>query len=279
MSRETLFVEGSFGDKKVSLNYVPSKVPSRQVLILFHGVHGCASLQEGNKYAVLANMLSSLDISIYLTETSRIRHDRETFGENRDQWAIAAFSGKTYAMDLFDACSAFQFVERRHPEAEIYLWGFSLGGLHSVMIAGDGYISMLQGSNMHAPLLQKKPSGLILSGSGDGIRVDKAKEAFKLPILDTVGSQQKLLHSASHIDRGWAVCFYGDEDLTFSERACRRLCGAIAVRDKEFIIIPGADHSFRKLYGIPSIKPLQMMTSHIAKRFSTPYQFPHGQGK
>ena len=265
MEKEVFTLKGAYGDEKVFVSRLSPKDSVGKVIVLFHGVHGCASVHEGNKYAVLARMLLPLGLTVYLTETSRLRRDRDSFKEDRDRWARTAFQGKTYGMDLYDVCVALSEIEKRHPTEEIYLWGFSLGGIHSLMIAGGGYQTKLREGGFPS-LFLRIPSGIIVSGSRDGIDKDDVSTTLRLPILDTIGDNALLYKSARSIKTGWFVSFYGENDNTFSEEACRRLLTR-RIFLKQFIIIPGADHAFRRLYGLPSIEPLKRMVSYLGAIF------------
>ncbi|WP_286952087.1 MULTISPECIES: alpha/beta hydrolase [Aminobacterium] len=267
MEKEIFTLKGAYGDEKVFVSRLSPKDSVGKVIVLFHGVHGCASVHEGNKYAVLARMLLPLGLTVYLTETSRLRRDRDSFKEDRDRWARTAFQGKTYGMDLYDVCVALSEIEKRHPTEEIYLWGFSLGGIHSLMIAGGGYQTKLREGGFPQPVFSVSPSGIIISGSGDSIDKDDVSTTLRLPILDTIGDNALLYKSVRSIKTEWFVSFYGENDNTFSEEACRRLFDAADTPEKRFIIIPGADHAFRKLYGLPSIEPLKKMVSYLGPFF------------
>ncbi|MDD2206585.1 MAG: alpha/beta hydrolase [Aminobacterium sp.] len=266
MKKETFTIPGIFGDRHVIINRLSQNEDTKKIIVLFHGVHGCASLEEGNKYAVLAEMLLPLGFTVYLTETSRIRRDRSFFGDDRECWARTAFKGKTYAMDLFDVSAALEEIEKRHMNDEIYLWGFSLGGIHSILMAGGSYREKLVNGGLCAPSLDVAPAGIIVSGSGDSLDDRDESLALKLPILDTIGDNTLLYKSAHSIRSGWFVSFYGENDQTFSMDACRRLFDAVSTSDKEFIVIPGADHAFRKMRGLASIQPLKKMVSHVKAR-------------
>ena len=79
-----------------------------------------------------------------IIETSRKTRDRERYGEDRSSWVKEAFEGKTYAMDLFDVASALSFLNRNVRCTSLWLWGFSLGGLHSLMITGSMHDKILK---------------------------------------------------------------------------------------------------------------------------------------
>ncbi len=136
---------GSFGDRQVVLHFFKAgSAGDCPAVLLLHGVHGWASPVEGNKYGFLARELAANGISACIAESSRLRRDRETFGDDRVSWAKAAFRGKTFPMEVYDACSAFGCFRRKFWRSVPVLWGFSLGGLISVLIAGKktgGYIA------------------------------------------------------------------------------------------------------------------------------------------
>jgi dienelactone hydrolase len=256
-------VPGAFGDRKVIVEHMYQK-ESRDVFILFHGVHGTASGVKENKYGNLGRILVSQGARVYLVETSRIRRDRDLFGNDRNAWAWAAFEGKTYGQDLFDNCSALSFILDR-VSCSVNLWGFSLGGLHSIIIRGGAWKKILSGEKMDLPSIDvEKIKTLITSGSGDSIRKE-ASNSLALPILSTVPEADVLHGAARNITDCRFISFYGENDRTFTLESCRRIFDLVPLeeRDKSFNIIEGADHSFREIHGEPSSEPLGKMVSII----------------
>jgi hypothetical protein len=55
---------------------------------------------------------------------TRPEHVHPEDGDDRVAWAIAAFSGKTFAMELFDVCAALERIEADLPPRPTVLWGF-----------------------------------------------------------------------------------------------------------------------------------------------------------
>ena len=113
-----------------------SAVTQSPVILLFHGVHGWAAPVEGNKYGYIARELAGKGIETCIAESSRLRRDRETFGDDRAARAKEALRGKTFAMEVYDACSAFAAVQSKYAGRPVVPWGFSLGGLSAVLLAG-----------------------------------------------------------------------------------------------------------------------------------------------
>ena len=251
---------GSFGDREVLLHFFRAGTdPDTPAVLLLHGVHGWASPVEGNKYGFLARELASNGISACIAESSRRRRDRETFGDDRTSWAQDAFRGKTFAMEVFDASSAFNFFCRKFTFSFPVLWGFSLGGLLSVLIAGKRTGSYFTAAGLTSPG-EGNAAGLIVSGSGDELRAESSGR-LSLPILDSLGDKSELLRAASEASPEFALFFYGSLDESFSEESSRRIFDRLPLPDskKEFRVISGADHAFRKKQGIPSREPLEEM--------------------
>ncbi len=220
---------------------------------MLHGVHGYASLETGNKYGDLARMLSHEGAWSALVETSRSRRDRETFGTDRDAWAHAAFSGKTFAQEYEDAIAGTEAAFGELGLKNVWIFGFSLGGINATLAAGeDNGLSFT-------------PSGIALGGTGSSIRPEAAS-SLSLPILDTAPPKERLLLSAGNMKTERLLSFYGSLDSTFSEGSCREVVEAASVPAdrKRFIVIEGADHSFRTIKGIPTVKTLEMMTGVIS---------------
>lgn len=263
-SAEVAFVApGSYGTREVR---VAGLERSREdLVVLLHGVHGCADMAQGNKYGILARLLDAEGLDALVLQTSRNRFDRETFGEDRDAWSRDAFRGKTYTMDFFDALSGLSEVLRRYPDRKTWLWGFSLGGIHWTMAAGGMAGELLSPQGLEDPL-GRMPllEGIVLSGSGVRIASDD-NPILDLPILDSLAPKETLLRAARAVAARRALAFYGSEDATFSEEACRRLHGLIpATGEKTFHILNGVDHPFRNVDGKSSILPLKTMVETVA---------------
>ena len=250
-SFRTIYTKGSFGDGQVAVHTLGPEIKknAEPLVIILHGVHGSASPEKGEKYGDLARMLSHKGAWCALVETSRRRHDRESFGADRDAWAHAAFDGKTYAQEYEDALTGIGAAFGDLGLENVWIFGFSLGGINAVLAAGG------------EDALPFVPSGVALGGSGSIIRPEAAS-SLSLPILDTAPPKERLLLSAGKIKTGRLISFYGSLDSTFSEGSCREVVEAAAVPAdrKKFIVIEGADHSFRTIRGMPTVKPLEMMT-------------------
>jgi dienelactone hydrolase len=223
------------------------------LIVLLHGVHGCANPSPGNKYGDLARMLLDQGAKCAIVETSRHRRDRETFCEDREAWAHAAFRGKTFLQDHADAVAGIEAAAGEASPGRVWLFGFSLGGIHVVLAAGNGSLTFT-------------PAGIILGGSGFWIRPEAALTP-DLPILDTMPEGDLFREAAGRLKAGRLISFYGSLDSTFTEEACRRLVEATPLppEGKDFVVIEGADHAFRNLRGVPSIKPLEMISSYLAR--------------
>ncbi len=253
---------GSFGDRRVNLYYFSgSAVTQSPVILLFHGVHGWAAPVEGNKYGYIARELAGKGIETCIAESSRLRRDRETFGDDRAAWAKEAFRGKTFAMEVYDACSAFAAVQSKYPGRPVVPGGFSLGGLTAGLLAGGETDHLVDAAGRPHPG-DAVPAGVIVSGSGESIRPEAAG-SLSLPILDSLGENRYVLDAASKINTCFALFFYGSLDETFSEESSRSIYDRIPLREgkKRFIIIPGADHAFRQENGVPSRAPLERMAA------------------
>jgi len=252
---ESITAKGTFGDGEVPVHIFRPRAqnPGSPLVVLLHGVHGCAGPEPGNKYGELARMLSSAGITCAVTETSRTRRDRETFGTDREGWARAAFTGKTFLEDHADAIAGTEAAAAAVGTNNIWVFGFSLGGIHTVLASGEkGGFSF-------------KPSGIALGGVGSIINPE-ASSSLSLPILETVPPEKTLIEAAARLRTGKVVSFYGSLDATFPEDSCRRLVEAVPLpcERKRFIVMEGVDHAFRSIRGIPSIKPLEMISRVMA---------------
>lgn len=254
-SFRTIHAKGSFGDGQVPVHILGPEVKktTEPLVIMLHGVHGCASPEMGNKYGDFARMLSHEGAWCALVETSRSRRDRETFGADRDAWAHAAFSGKTFAQEYEDAIAGTGATFKELGLENVWIFGFSLGGIHAILAAGEDNA------------LSFTPSGIALGGTGSSIRPEAAS-SLSLPILDTAPPKERLLMSARNMKTERLLSFYGSLDATFSEESCREVVTAapLPTNRKNFIVIEGSDHSFRTIKGIPTVKTLELMTGVLS---------------
>jgi len=257
-------VKGSYGDEKVLLSYAHED-GNGKLVILFHGVHGSASFVPGNKYASLSRILVPEGFDVCLVETSRKIRERAPEAE-KAAWIYNSFNGKRYCDDLYDNCQAVAFILKNFPHDFTILWGFSLGGLHSIFIKGGLWNRFLHTCGLDdLPLMDtNKIDLLVTSGSGDSLREGGA-EKLSSPILSTVPSAAVLHEAAENIHNCIFLSFYGENDDTFSEKSCRSIFDLVPLgeSDKSFDMIKGADHSFRELYGKPTAEPLRLMVSRI----------------
>ncbi|EFC90620.1 hypothetical protein Dpep_0592 [Dethiosulfovibrio peptidovorans DSM 11002] len=253
---------GSYGDRAVRIEVLESPDGSPWVVCLFHGVYGVASLEEGNKYGELARRLSERGITTCLVETSRDVRNRADFPDRSD-WADAAFSGKKYGQELFDHMSGLSKVSEMFPDGRICLWGFFLGGIDSLMIAG-GVVVPISDLGLEAPSVPLDRIGaLVISGSGDTLKSDSSIKT-SLPVLSSICEAEVLREACRNVEVPSVDFFYGSEDDTFDKPSCRRLFDLIPVSNKYFTVIDGADHPFRSIDGVPSTQPLDLMVATVS---------------
>ncbi|AER67246.1 hypothetical protein Tlie_1524 [Thermovirga lienii DSM 17291] len=247
MNWQEIAESGHYGDKivRITVPHEPQRIERAPVVILLHGVHGCANAEPGNKYLHIAQALVNMGINAAMIETSRAQRNPELYGDDRVAWAIGAFSGKTFEEDLADNLVGINRIKKDFPHSALWLWGFSLGGIHSVIIA----------SKKENPL-----DGLILSGSGIEL-TKEGEKALNLPILNTMPQREELKKAAKHASTKKVIAFWGSEDNIFSKESCMALVDLIPIppKNKEFHIIKGADHSFRLMKGKQSTEPIKAM--------------------
>ncbi len=248
------FIDGTFGDKTVLITTGVIDRP-RGVVLLFHGVHSSANSEPGNKYARIGAALAENGFMPLLVETSRLIRNRQDYALRPEKWIYDAFCGKNYAQELGDCYNAFCAARELYPYLPMVLWGFSLGGLSALLIAGGACGSA------------ENLDGLVVCGSGDSTYPENMA-MFKLPILDTLKDGGELLSAAKNLKVRWARVFRGSEDSTFPNDACRRIFDAMATPDKEYYEVEGSDHTFRFLHGVASRKPLEEVFSYIPQIFS-----------
>ncbi len=233
----------------------------RHLLVLLHGVHSCASAEAGNKYAYLGSLTAQWGVLPVLVETSRRIRDRRPYADDLSRWIYRAFGGKTFQQELSDAAAGLLAARDLYKALPLSLWGFSLGGLMALLLAGG----------LGLPAGAKRPNleGLILTGSGDRIRPEH-QEALELPILRDLTDSRDLYQAARTVKARWCRVFYGSLDETFDEASARRLYDLITCGDKAFYRYEAVDHSFRNLKDSPSRQPLQDAVTALAPLWLAP---------
>lgn len=252
--------KGYYGDGRVRLFFMEGDGPKdAPLVVLLHGVHASASPDRENKYGYLGRMLARQGFAACVTESSRRLRGRTALKDEYGAWAHSSFSGKTFAMEVLDACSAVAAAHRAYPSRAVVLWGFSLGGLLSVFLAGRGAGLALPEGEDRAPV-SIPIAGLVLSGCGDALRPEQ-EGSLALPILDTLWATEALYEAAGRAAPEFVLVFHGTLDETFSEESSRRLLNGVGieVERKTFYRIPGASHRFRELNGRPSKGALREM--------------------
>lgn len=257
------FIEGTFGDRTVVLTVGVIDRP-RKVVLLFHGVHSSSCSDPGNKYARIGSALAENGVLPVLCETSRRVRNRGSYAGRPLEWIMDAFGGKTYTQELEDCRRACETVRSLYSWLPLTLWGFSLGGLSALLVAGGA----APGARAALEL-----DGLILCGSGDSVFPEN-DDIFKLPILSSLreetgatGTDRGLPAAARALNVSWARVFRGGEDTTFPREACVRIYDMLNVGDKAFYEVPGSDHSFRLLHGVSSRFPLEEVFKRLPRLF------------
>lgn len=125
---ENIIIPGSFGDNEVRLCRCIPECPNGVDVVLLHGVHSSANAAPHNKFRHLAELLNKKGCFAWLVETSRNACCRDET-ERTALWPYDAFGGKTFANELEDVLSGINEVLRRIAMKQIWLWGFSLGGI------------------------------------------------------------------------------------------------------------------------------------------------------
>ncbi len=257
------FSEGTFGDGQV-LMYSVLPEPSAPMVFFLHGVHGSANLEGGNKYKVLGELFYRQGIGSCLVESSRARRDRSAFGEDYPRWALSAFQGKTYFDDLLDFALTLEKIQTLYPSSPLWLWGFSLGGIHGTILTSSNLERLLHGAfpRREIPRVDGNAiKGFIISGSGHSV-VKEQRWLLEVPILDSLPPGETLLNCAKASLCTRIHAFYGSLDDTFEEESCRTLFEAFPEKARgSFTVLSGANHAFRTLWGEPSLYPLRTMTA------------------
>lgn len=251
---ESIIIPGSFGDKEVHLYRCLSECPSGVEVVVLHGVHSSANPAPRNKFRYLAELLNEKGCSAWLVETSRFARSGDG-NEKTTRWANEAFGGKTFAQELEDVLRAVNEVLRKIETRQIWLWGFSLGGI--LAAAATGKLSALPNGE---PVVEK----LIVSGTGLRTYAEIEQEMFTLPVLSTL-KETISPDMLSLVRANWVISFRGEFDEVFPQKSCVDFIEGIALPEdrKVFHTIKSADHSLRQRNGKPDPSIMQEMVDYI----------------
>ena len=243
---ETTILPGSFGARQVKLSRLYPEAANGVHVLLLHGVHSSANLSPYTKFRHLACILAERGFTPWLCETSRRAANREDYCDDVGGWIMEAFRGKSFRNELDDCAAALRHVESQSPP-ELWIWGFSLGGIIALALAcGEGYAV----------------GKVILSGTGLVSMPEAERTMMPLPILSTLRESVDT-EMLNDIRAREAVAFRGSNDAIFSDAACRSLLEAINIprENKRYYVIEGADHSMKMRNGRHDSKIMDEMLS------------------
>ncbi len=243
---EVTSLPGSFGAREVRLSRLYPETENGVHVLLLHGVHSSANLSPHNKFRHLACILAERGFTPWLCETSRRAVNREDYNDDVFGWIMEAFGGKSFRNELDDCAAALRHVESQSPR-DIWIWGFSLGGIIALALACGG---------------GNEVGKVILSGTGLVSMPEAERTMMPLPILSTL---RETIDPAmlEKVRAKAAVAFRGTNDGIFSEAACRSLLEAINIpkENKKYFILKGADHSMKMRNGRHDSKIMDEMLS------------------
>lgn len=246
---EIIKLPGSFGTSDVKLSRLFPEAEARAHVLLLHGVHSSANLHKSNKFRHLAEILAGNGMMPWLCETSRKRSDVENYRDDLAGWISDAFDGKTFQNELDDCTAALVRVLEEKPE-NLWIWGFSLGGITALALCRRAIYPV--------------PQKVIMSGTGLVSMPHAEATMMGLPILSTLRSTicPEML---SAVKAREAVSFRGSGDIIFSEAACRSLLSQLPLPEerKRFKTIEGADHSLKNRNGRHDSKIMDEMLSFL----------------
>ena len=256
-------VPGTFGDNEVRVtSSLPKEPPNGVQVILLHGVHSSANMDENNKFRFLAELLSERGYAPWLVETSRKARNRHDLSNDVSLWIKEAFSGKTFAQEQQDVFNAISEIGREVPDRPIWIWGFSLGGIIALSAAAD---DMKRNAAEGSPL----PERIILSGTGLVAYKEVEERMMSLPILSTLRSEIGA-DMLAHVKAKRLISGRGSCDEIVSEESCVGVLheASIPESEKHYFVIDGADHSFRSRYGKADPGVMEEMVGLLAKTWS-----------
>ena len=244
---EIIELPGSYGNRKVKLSRLFPETPNGVHVLLLHGVHSSANLSSKNKFSHIAQILAERGYTPWLCETSRRSTDKTEFDDELSR-VLTLFNGKTFGDESSDCAEALKYVALQNPR-ELWLWGFSLGGIIAVLLACTGNIPIEK---------------VIVSGSGFSCLPEAAAAMLHLPILSTLFSTI----DSSQLDNFRAneiISFHGTEDHIFSEENAIELLEKINLppEKKRFYSVKDADHSLKVRNGKYDLTIMDEMVDKI----------------
>ncbi len=165
----------------------------------------------------------------------------------------AAFAGKTFDEELNDLCAVIRYVKDRaqgsfniNPlELALYVHGMSIGG--TVALMASAKFPEIQRLSLCAP-----PSN---------------RGRSKQSVISTMSDSEAIFAAASRFV-GELFLLYGDEDTVVPRESSFAICTHARKAQVSTRVIPGADHDFRRLYGIKTPKAHEVFADAIYDFFS-----------
>lgn len=255
LTHENITIEGFHGDREVRVCRCAPSAAGGVDVVLLHGVHSFANLSPQNKFRFLAELLTKEGFTAWLVETSRASRHRDE-AEDPGRWVDNAFGGKTFAQEQEEVFRAIREILKRNGGKQIWLWGFSLGGIIAASAA----------SRITLPDGRPAVGRLIISGTGLWAYPQAEEEMLRLPILSTL-REMLSPDMLGGVKTGGVVSFRGEYDEVFPEKSCREFIEKIDLPDekKTFLTIAGADHSLRHRNGKSDTSIMKEMVDFLIK--------------
>lgn len=235
---------GSYETNPVKVWSFPSHNKTSKTAIFIHGLYGHFDpLETTDKVNLAIKKLTEAGIAHCVVFNTSRSFD---FGSDMDfTERKKAFERKTFIQELDDIKSVIKWVIEKDEQTRLYIHGNSLGGTFATLLKE----------------FFMKIDKISLCGSGCGTN-GSAK-----PILSTYPPEEEILNSIANF-KGELLLIQGDEDTTVPKESGMKIIKNAIHAKTSVIIVPGANHSFSKLFGIETEKVAGIFASTVFDFFS-----------
>ncbi len=249
---KTIQLSGSYHKRPVDVFLYSPKQHTNVVTIICKGLYGVFDPSHACGVNVLGEMLITHNISnvVFYNSSRDFSFAADSDFESRK----AAFAHKTFNDEVTDLHTVIQHVIDHSQdefgispsELVLYLHGTSLGGTISVVVSQE--FPQIRKLSLCAP-----PS---------------SKGNSKKPIVSTMPESEEVFSAAGQFT-GDMFLLYGDRDTIVPKESSFALVAHASKARLATLIIPNANHDFRKLDGIETPNAHQVFASAIFDFFNS----------
>ena len=233
---EFFFQAGSFGIEPMRIGLRRSVRETHNIALFIHGLYG---LFDPNDTEAKAN-----DVAQYLSATGAAHVVQYSSSRlysfppsTKWQQREAAFLGKTFSQELDDLRAVLSFIFRNsssifgieQSSLRLLIHGSSLGGTLAIL------------AKEYFPIITR----ISLCGSGCGANTKTR------PVLSTIFPEDMILSSIATF-RGQLLLIQGSDDTVVPKESGQKIIRAATSANAHLLEVPGANHTFTELYGVPS---------------------------